>query len=252
MSLLSTTIFKNKNILVTGVSSGIGLDYSERISKLGGNIFGISRSPGEAVNLLDNSQGQKHYAFPMDFAEPEQLNFSVLDGQIYEAIFLSAGIDIIRPFQKIKKKQLDDLININLLSHLTLLQHLLKQKAIANNASIIFMSSINGTTIGSKGHVMYATVKAAINGLTKSLANELSPKGIRVNAIAAGLVKTNMFKENMALLGEDEMKNYESNYPLGLGECEDITSFAIYLSSSASRWITGQTHVLDGGLSIKG
>ena len=116
--------------------------------------------------------------------------------------------------------------------------------------SFVFFSSINGTLIGSRGHSLYAAAKGAINGIVKSLANELSKRKIRVNAVAPGLVETGLFEVNKELISDEDMESYRKKYPLGFGMPEDVCNLVIFLLSDASKWITGQIIVIDGGVTL--
>lgn len=245
--IFKENLFKGKNILVTGASSGIGIDFAKHISSLGASVTGVSRS-------LEHSDFNKHMkgdskTINIDFSD-SMLHFDQHDFDVYDGVFLSAGVSELSLFSRTKDEHVDKIFDINVLGQIKLVRYLLKKKKINRNASIVSMSSINGTVIGSKGHVLYASTKAALNGFSIALANELSSKGIRVNSIAAGLIRTPMFEKNLRLIGENEMQKYESSYPLGLGECSDISNYSIFLMTDAARWITGQCHVLDGGHTI--
>lgn len=245
-------LFEGKKILVVGASSGLGQNLSIELLKLGSFVTGVSRTIEQEsfsskidINFLDSFQ-----AIKLDLKK-KPLDFKNLELDIvYDGIFFAAGISIISNFIGIKDHSIDEIFNVNVLGQIKLLRYLLKKKLLQKQASIIFMSSINGTSLGSKGHSIYAATKGALNGITMSLANELSKKRIRVNSIAAGLVKTPIFYDNMRAAGKNVMNEYENTYPLGFGHPEDITNLAIFLLSDASKWITGQTHIIDGGHSI--
>jgi NAD(P)-dependent dehydrogenase (short-subunit alcohol dehydrogenase family) len=112
--------------------------------------------------------------------------------------------------------------------------------------SLVFMSSAAGLC-GVAGMSIYSASKAAVDGAMRSLACELAPRGIRVNSIAAGAVKTEMHEETVRKLNEQEIKNYEQRHLLGFGSPEDVAYAAAFLLSDAAAWITGTTMVVDGG-----
>lgn len=250
--IFNDNLFRNKNILVTGANSGLGLDVCQEISNLGGAITGVSRSIDKQIfsKQIKTVSSELLNTVSIDFSSKD-LDFDKFDMNVkYDAIFLSAGISKVSGFVQTDEETMESMFDINVIGQLKLLRYLLKKKLVKSNASIVFMSSINGTSLGSKGHSIYAATKGALNGVTMSLANELSKKRIRVNAVASGLVKTPMFIDNLRLTGEDSMKEYEKTYPLGFGTPNDVSNLAIFLLSDGARWITGQTYIIDGGHSI--
>ena len=110
------------------------------------------------------------------------------------------------------------------------------------------MSSI-ASILGTTGLGYYSAIKSSINSICNSMAIELAAKGIRVNAILAGAVETNMHTKITEQLSRDLMEKYESKHLLGFGKAEDISNMVSFLLSPASRWITGSSIIVDGGFS---
>jgi NAD(P)-dependent dehydrogenase (short-subunit alcohol dehydrogenase family) len=127
-----------------------------------------------------------------------------------------------------------------------LMAALLKAKKIAMQASLVFLSSISGQH-PHKGGAMYAGSKAALEAFVKVLALELYPQGIRANYISPGMVKTPLYDKAEQDASKEVMDAHVNQYPLGVGYPEDVANAAIYLLSSASRWMTGTNLTLDGG-----
>ena len=122
-----------------------------------------------------------------------------------------------------------------------------RRNNVGKGASIVFMGS-RAPLVAQAGLSIYAAAKGAILAATGVLSKELAPAGIRVNALAPGLVKTPMAEKTyLSFLPEDRRMKEIASYPLGLGEPEDVASMAVFLLSRRSKWITGQTIVLDGG-----
>ena len=142
-------------------------------------------------------------------------------------------------------------MNTNLFSPFFLTQSLIKKKKLLNESSILFISSISGPIIGSKGNMMYSASKSAVNGIIKVLALELADKKIRVNAISAGMIYSDMWKGDNNIITSDQLIQDSKKYHLGYGKPSDVASLSSFLVSNESTWITGSTIVLDGGFTIQ-
>ncbi len=118
------------------------------------------------------------------------------------------------------------------------------------SSSLVFLSSAAGL-VGSPAISAYAASKAALIGLTKSLAIELAREGIRVNCIAPGIVESEMTDQIRRTLSDEQFGTLVAQHPLGLGSTWDVACAAAYLISKAGRWITGQTLIIDGGFSAQ-
>jgi NAD(P)-dependent dehydrogenase (short-subunit alcohol dehydrogenase family) len=129
---------------------------------------------------------------------------------------------------------------------------LLNAKRINNGASLVFLSSTNGTAVGIKGTLAYASTKAALTGAAKVLALELSNKAIRVNCVAPGMVATEMVA-NLSQLSDEMLKADMAKYPLGKRYARplEIAETIAFLLSDSSSFITGQTVTIDGGYTIQ-
>lgn len=245
------TIFSlsNKNILVTGASSGIGRAIAIENSKQGANIIATARTTGkllETINMLDEGN---HTLISADLSDEQSLNHLVEQLPLLDGIVLNAGLVKTTPVKYIKKSVLDHMFNVNVQSSILLIQKLLKSKKIKSGASICFISSV-ATIKATQGNAMYIATKGAVNSFAKALALELAPKQIRVNAIMPGFVETNILKDSA--VSEEQLESHKKNYPIGrFGKPEDVAHLSIYLMSDESKWMTGSSIVIDGGFSIK-
>jgi NAD(P)-dependent dehydrogenase (short-subunit alcohol dehydrogenase family) len=141
----------------------------------------------------------------------------------------------------------EKMFNINLFSFLEISKFLIKNSLLNNPSSIVPISSI-ASNYGDKAKVLYAASKGAINSAVKSMAKELSLKGVRVNSIVAGFIKTDMYTQYVELIGNEKIDAMIKNHQyLGLGYPEDIVHAVSYLLSNESRFITGTNLVVDGG-----
>ena len=140
----------------------------------------------------------------------------------------------------------DQVLNTNLRSAFVVSQAVIRSMMKERKGSIIHMGSIVGIT-GNAGQAAYCAAKAGIIGLTKSMAKELASRNIRVNAIAPGFIETDMTHA----LTEDQKKAIFNEIPLGrIGTAEEIGQAVVFLASSQSSYITGQTVVVDGGMGM--
>lgn len=242
-----------KRILLTGATSGIGKCTALELSKRGANLVVFGRDKEKLKKVLatlDTSYSQYHESFLIDLMDKDAIEELKFGDNKFDGAVMAAGINKILPFSFLSYDVVDEIMRSNFFGNVMLLNNVVRKKLLNKGGSIIFISSINGTTAGSKGHTAYAASKGAINGLMRSLANELSRSQIRVNSICPGLVETGMFQENIEASSANEIQDYVKRYPLGIGKPEDVAYSCIYLLSDASRWLTGQTIVLDGGISI--
>jgi NAD(P)-dependent dehydrogenase (short-subunit alcohol dehydrogenase family) len=164
-----------------------------------------------------------------------------IDGLVH-----SAGIVMLAPLKFIKEDIMDRIYEVNYKSVVLLMQTLVKQKRINKAASIVFVSSVAGL-FGMKGNGMYAGTKGALMAAANVFANELASQKVRVNCVAPGMVRTAITTESINQLSAEVIAADEAKYPLGYGDPEDVAQPIAFLLSAASKWVTGQTLVLDGG-----
>ena len=236
-----------KTILVTGATSGIGFEVCKQIAIAGGHFIGIGRNIEKLQNYIDDNKLKQSKAVKFDLVDLENIHLLVagltikIDGFVH-----SAGIAQISPMHFFNYSDYENIRKINLDCVLVLFSELLKKKKINKQSSVVFISSISAIR-GTKGNGLYAITKSALDTISKVYANELSSKYIRVNTIQPGMVQTDMALEAENILSKEIMDADRSKYPLGYGEAQDIALPVVFLLSSASKWITGQSIVIDGG-----
>ena len=217
---------------------------------MGATVYISARNRERLNETLTLLPGDGHKFHIADLTEAADLDSLAQACPGLDGIVLSSGIIKTLPFKLITQNDLDDVIHTNFTAPVLLLNKLLKLKKIKRNSSIVFISSIAAGFIGTKGNAMYSASKGAIAGMQKVLALELAPQKIRVNSIAPGMVKTEMWENNTAFTAE-QIQEDEKKYPLGYGEPTDVANATVYLLSDASKWITGISLVLDGGFTIQ-
>ncbi len=241
----------NKKILITGASSGIGKATAILFSNLGAELVITGRSKdnlSDTYNKLNKSQN--HKMILADLASITDIKQLISDILTLDGFVHCCGKVLPVPVKFIKEEQLDDVMSVNYFSAVNIVSELLKQKKINNNGSIAFISSIS-TSYAYFGGAPYISSKAALEGYSKTLALELVPKKIRVNVLQPALVKTAIFDSTLEAAVDDvEMKKLVSKYPLGIGEPEDVAQALAYFISDTSKWVTGSTLKMDGGLTL--
>ena len=242
-------LLRQKVILVTGASSGIGRETAIQCSRMGAVLIITGRNPERLAQTLSQLEGTGHQMLLADLTT--DLNNITDLVPIVDGVVHSAGILSLSPFNHLPEDELHNIMNVNFFSPVFLTQQLLKNKKINKNGSIVFISSLAGNVIASKGNSAYSASKSAISGIVKVLALEQASRRIRVNCILPGMVQTELMGSFLSSLTPEQLAEDEKKYPLGYGKPQDVANAAIYLLSDASRWMTGASLVLDGGFSIQ-
>jgi NAD(P)-dependent dehydrogenase (short-subunit alcohol dehydrogenase family) len=238
-----------KKILITGASAGIGRAIAIRTSQQGAETFLTARNLIALNKTLALLQNGHHKIIESDLNDEQQIIKLVEDLPVLDGIVFNAGMIKTVPVNFIKKALIDEIFQVNFTSSVMLMQLLLKKKKINKGASICFISSLASEYMHI-GNAAYSATKGAVNSYAKSLALELAPKQIRVNAILPGMIQTQLM--DGGAVGAEQLENHMKNYPLGrFGTPDDVAHLAVYLLSDASPWMTGSLITLDGGYSLK-
>jgi NAD(P)-dependent dehydrogenase (short-subunit alcohol dehydrogenase family) len=240
-------LLQNRHILVTGASSGMGRVCSQMIAEQGGKVTLLARNEERLRQTLETLTGEGHQVSICDLTDENQLKTAVGNMRPLDGIVLCAGINEFVPLKFIKQEKIERMFQTNYFSQVLFLQMLLKKKLINKGASIVFISSVS-SLMGVHGTLLYASSKGAINSAVRVLASELAGQRIRVNAILPGIVRTDMLSGTN--IDEDSFTKQEEQYPLGLGTPEDVGHAVLFHLSDASRWLTGQCMILDGGMTL--
>lgn len=246
-------LLQAKTILITGASSGIGKQAAIFFSKQGAKVAITGRNQERLNETLSLLTGNGHIAITANLGS--QNTIELLVKQVTEelgpldSILHCAGIQKTLPLKVLKEAHFDDVFNANVKSAQFLAKSFIKKSRFnPNGASLIFLSSV-AAICGEPAISTYAASKAALQGLSKSLALELARLNIRVNCIAPGCVKTEMFDELSKQLTDEQYSAIVNKHPLGLGDTDDIAGTAAFLISDLAKWITGTTLYVDGGYS---
>jgi NAD(P)-dependent dehydrogenase (short-subunit alcohol dehydrogenase family) len=241
-----------KTMVVTGASSGIGRAIAIALNDAGAHVILISR---DAQRLEETRQKMKYpqlsTVMRFDLSQIESIGQLVAEFPKVSGIVFAAGIMHTMPFKFISSTALQNVMKINFEAPTFFMQQVIKQQKLTNGGSVVYISSIAGNVSATIGNAMYSASKSALQATVKVLALELASKKIRVNSIAPGMVKTEMWSKENSTITEEQLIEDEKKYPLGYGAPEDISGLALFLLSDSSRWITGSMIVADGGFTIQ-
>lgn len=244
MNLLS-----NKICLVTGAGRGIGKGIVTEFARHGATVYATDLINGSIDDLSDEMLEKYN-------ARVIPLYFDITDSEAAKQAFMriqkeqgkldvlvnNAGIMKDALIGMITRKQMEDTFAVNVYAVMEMLQFAARLMQRQKSGSIINISSIVGV-YGNKGQLVYSASKGAVISLTKTAAKELAEKNIRVNAIAPGMIDTDMFRS----VGEEHMAIRMSNIGMGrLGTPEDVAKTCVYLASDLSEYVTGQVIGVDG------
>jgi len=244
-------LLKNKVILITGASRGIGKSIAQSCVNQGATVVFTYLSSEEKARALEtelSSQGGIAVGIKSDasdFDQAHQLVDQVVErfGTV-DVLVNNAGITRDTLMMRMTEAQWDEVINTNLKSAFNLTKAVIKPMLKARSGSIINMSSVVGVK-GNAGQANYAASKAGLIGFTKSIAAELGSRNIRCNAIAPGFIETEMTE----VLDPAVVEQWRNAIPLKRGgQPEDVANATVFLASDMSAYITGQTLHVCGGM----
>lgn len=247
-----TRRMEGRRVLVTGSGTGIGRGVALEFAREGAAVvLHYAHSEAGAASAVEEirSAGGKADVFQADLADIEQVK-----GLASQAIEFLGGLDVLvnnagitmnKPFLEVTPEQFDTLYNVNIRGMYFLTQATVPTMIEQGSGAVINLTSVHAFA-GMTEHTIYAGTKAAIVGFTRVLALELATKGVRVNAIAPGWI---LVENHLKVLGEFDQQSAGTTIPAGvIGAPHDIGKLALFLASEESRYIVGQTLVIDGGM----
>ncbi|MCA8959504.1 MAG: 3-oxoacyl-[acyl-carrier-protein] reductase [Planctomycetes bacterium] len=241
--------FENRRVIVTGGSKGIGEAIARQFVERGARVAILARNL-EVAEAAAQRMGDRAKAWSVD-ASDENAVAETFDAVLEEfggvdVLVNNAGITRDRLLMQMKASDWEDVISVNLRSCFLCSKAVLRPMLRQRSGRIINVTSVIGL-MGNAGQSNYAASKSGIIGFTKSLAKELASRSITVNAIAPGMIDTDMTRD----LPEETQEQIKSQIPLGrLGTGDDIAAAALYLASDGAAYVTGEVLRVDGGMAI--
>ena len=240
-------MLEGKKALVTGISGGIGIAVAERLIQEGAEVLGSYRSMKPELEAL--KEGVKLFQLDTDAR-------SEIADTLRQEIRAFGGIDILincigitnsEPLYAANADKWEKVVETNLFSAMRIMQAAIVPIISKKNGAIINISSIFGS-VGGIGQSSYCASKAALDGMTRAVALELAAKKIRVNTVAPGFIETDMTSG----FSEEFRKESIDSVPMKrFGKPEEVAALCAFLASDDARYITGQTFMIDGGLSAR-
>jgi 3-oxoacyl-[acyl-carrier protein] reductase len=244
--------------VVTGAASGLGRSVAEGYAQEGvrvviGTFPGDPHDPHETLRLVKAAGGEglvvevdvRSTAQVDALAEQARSAFGRID-----YVVANAGVLRRAPLAELSDEAWDDMLSVDLTGVLRTFRSC--APFLGEGGAMVAVSSIAGGVYGWEDHAHYAAAKAGVLGLCRSLAVELAPRGIRVNAVIPGLIETPQSSDPVNSLGPEGLRRAGADIPFGrVGRPEEVADVIRFLTSSQARYVTGQELIVDGGLTIK-
>lgn len=238
--------FKDKNVVITGGSTGIGLATAQAFINAGANVWITSRSADNLQKAAEKINSAQLKTVVSDTSNMEGI--AILEkvvaesGNKLDALFLNAGIAAFAPIEQATEAEFDAQFNTNVKGHFFTLQKLIPH--LADGSAVIFTSSVVATA-SNIGTSLYSATKGALNKIAQIAANELAERKIRVNIVSPGPIQTPGLE--YALPAEAKPHLAAATALQRIGNAEEVASTVLFLASDAASYINGTDIVVDGG-----
>lgn len=246
-------MLSGKTAVVTGASKGIGRAIAVALGEHGAHVVvnynGSEEAAKETVQAITEKGGSAE-AMKFNVADYTETSEAITEiiqknGKL-DILVNNAGITKDGLMMRMSEEDFDAVINTNLKGAFTTCKAVSRQMMKQRSGKVINISSVSGV-LGNAGQANYASAKAGLIGLTKSMARELASRGVTVNAVAPGFIETDMTK----VLSEQVKEAAVKQIPLGsFGKPEDVAELVLFLASDKAKYITGQVICVDGGMAM--
>ena len=234
-------------ILVAGGSSGIGLNILKKLHENGHSLTVIARR----FDLIYDQNIKLKNSYFADFLKPEKLQdvFTEINDR-FDALVILFGVYDFTLVSSMNYNSLENTYRVNVFSPAIIMKYFSKSNFVKDGSSVVIISSVSSIK-SSPGDVIYSSSKSALLGIVRTFSLELSKKKIRVNSISPGLINSRTSEKIKNTIGEEFFQRILDDYPLGIGDPDDVYEMIEFLISRKSSWITGQNIVIDGGFTLK-
>jgi len=238
-----------KSALVTGASGGIGAAIAHALHAAGASVA-LSGTRTEPLEALASALGDRAHVLPCDLSDAEAVE--ALPKQAIEAmgsvdvLVNNAGITRDQLFMRMSDADWQSVLDVNLTSAMRLCRAVVRPMMKARWGRIVNIGSVVGST-GNPGQANYCAAKAGLEGMTRSIAHEVAPRGITANVVAPGFIATPMTDK----LTDEQKDALSARVPAGrIGAPDDVAAAALYLASPAAGYVTGTVLHVNGGLAM--
>lgn len=245
--MLDSFDLSGKLALVTGAGRGIGEGCALGLARAGADVVLVSRSRDELAQVAERAEamGRRADVAPCDVTNAEQVRAVAERAGEVDILVNSAGANVPEPFLEVDESTFDAMLAVNLKGTFLMCQAVARSMAARGGGSIVNVSSQMGHVGGMK-RVAYCASKHGVEGLTKAIALELAPRGVRANSVAPTYVETPLTRPFFA---DPEFRaDTVRRIPLGrIGDVDDVVGAVVYLASPAASLVTGTSVLVDGG-----
>ena len=250
MSIIDAFRLDGKVAVVTGANTGLGQGMSVALAQAGAKVVGVARRSCEDTKKLIEADGGEFAEVIADLSDMSAIDV-IVNGALaafgkVDILVNNAGITKDNLIGRMKDEDFDAVIDVNLKGTFYMMRGVSRLMLRQRAGRIINMSSVVGV-MGNAGQVNYSASKAGVIGMTKSLARELASRHITVNAVAPGMIETDMTGAMSDAVKEKVVENIPFKE---MGKPEDIAETVAFLAGDGARYITGQVLCVDGGMAI--
>ncbi|MFB5079467.1 SDR family NAD(P)-dependent oxidoreductase [Raoultella sp. C349492] len=252
------TISSQPVAAISGAASGIGLALATLYARRGVRVIAgyypdDPHDPAAAAAQVEAAGGEALW-LPLDVADTASVDAFISQGVNHfgrlDYVIANAGILRCSPIEEMSDERWNAMLNVDLTGVMRCFRAAARH--LGDGASLVAISSIAGGVYGWQEHAHYAAAKAAVPGICRSLAVELAPRGVRCNAVIPGLIETPQSLDKQNSLGPEGLAKAAKSIPLQrVGRPEDIARVVAFLTSTESSYLTGQSLIVDGGLTVR-
>lgn len=243
------------SVIITGAGIGIGAACATAFARAGyRTVLTDVLDAGESAAASLREEGHDAVFHRLDVTSTDQVRAVVEEsqGDGFDAVVANAGIARRRAFVDLEDAEWENVLDVDLHGEMRVFRAAAPAMVRRGGGSLVALSSVSGSTYGWGEHVHYSAAKAGVLGLARALAVELGPHGVRANAVAPGFIRTAQSLDDENSMGAAALDASASAVPLGrVGDPADVADVVLFLASEASRYVTGQVLVVDGGLTVR-